>query len=171
MLNFIIYYTGTGSRKRFWINRRKLCPRACLVAANNSPHQTHFFGDALPVAGSGQNVSPAHPSITVVRSAIQMEGLHLTKKIQRQTWMSHSCKIKPTKTTSHKLWCYYHFTFCPPSIFSSMKRDEFRSHYRALAELRPFPMATGDAAVRDHLLLREPGWWQSNSSSPHIFRN
>lgn len=97
MLNFIIYYTGTGSRKRFWINRRKLCPRACLVAANNSPHQTHFFGDALPVAGSGQNVSPAHPSITVVRSAIQMEGLHLTKKIQRQTWMSHSCKIKTNK--------------------------------------------------------------------------
>lgn len=48
------------------------------------------------------------------------------------------------------------FNLLSPQHFSSMKGDEFRSHYPALAELRPFPMATGDAAGRDHPLC-EPG--------------
>jgi len=35
-----------------------LHPRSWLVASNDSPHQTHFLSDALPLAGAGQNLTP-----------------------------------------------------------------------------------------------------------------
>lgn len=92
MLNFVIYYNGIRSRISGRVvvqpdsqDKRNdlLCP-CWLAAANDSPHQTHFLSDALPVAGSGQNLTPQRCG--------QKSSIHLTRKFQEKC--KHNTAIK-----------------------------------------------------------------------------